>query len=117
MSMARPVPLRVLILVEDEDVSRALEHVINDEGDLSIAVGFATEPPYAGQPNAVQLLVSHHEQPVTDLAPGDLVFYRSLGHVGLYVGGGMIIDASRQGEPVKKRTINIMTPYGYGRVK
>ncbi|MET3426753.1 cell wall-associated NlpC family hydrolase [Actinoplanes tereljensis] len=52
-----------------------------------------------------------------DLQPGDLVFYRSLGHVGLYVGGGMIIDASRQGEPIKKRTINVMTPYGYGRVK
>jgi peptidoglycan DL-endopeptidase CwlO len=53
----------------------------------------------------------------SQLEPGDLVFYRSLGHVGLYVGGGMIIDASRQGEPVKKRSINIMTPYGYGRVK
>ncbi|MFI5891200.1 NlpC/P60 family protein [Actinoplanes sp. NPDC051513] len=53
----------------------------------------------------------------SQLQPGDLVFYRSLGHVGLYVGGGMIIDASREGEPVKKRTINIMTPYGYGRVK
>jgi cell wall-associated NlpC family hydrolase len=52
----------------------------------------------------------------SQLQPGDLVFYRSLGHVGLYVGGGMIIDASRQGEPVKKRTIDIMTPYGYGRV-
>lgn len=53
----------------------------------------------------------------SQLQPGDLVFYRSLGHVGLYVGGGMIIDASREGEPVKKRSINIMTPYGYGRVK
>ncbi|WP_203788014.1 C40 family peptidase [Paractinoplanes rishiriensis] len=51
------------------------------------------------------------------LKPGDLVFYRSLGHVGLYVGGGMIIDASREGEPVKKRSMNVMTPYGYGRVK
>jgi cell wall-associated NlpC family hydrolase len=53
----------------------------------------------------------------SELEPGDLVFYRSLGHVALYVGGGMIIDASREGEPVKKRSINIMTPYGYGRVK
>jgi peptidoglycan DL-endopeptidase CwlO len=53
----------------------------------------------------------------SQLKPGDLVFYRSLGHVGLYVGSGMIIDASREGEPVKKRTIDIMTPYGYGRVK
>jgi cell wall-associated NlpC family hydrolase len=52
----------------------------------------------------------------SQLKAGDLVFYRSLGHVGLYVGGGMIIDASREGEPVKKRTIDIMTPYGYGRV-
>jgi cell wall-associated NlpC family hydrolase len=53
----------------------------------------------------------------SQLKPGDLVFYRSLGHVGLFVGGGMIIDASREGEPVKKRSINIMTPYGYGRVR
>jgi len=52
-----------------------------------------------------------------ELKEGDLVFYRSLGHVALYVGGGMIIDASREGEPIKKRTINIMTPYGYGRVR
>jgi cell wall-associated NlpC family hydrolase len=52
----------------------------------------------------------------SDLKPGDLVFYRSNGHVALYVGGGQIIDASRAGQPVKKRTIDIMTPNGYGRV-
>jgi peptidoglycan DL-endopeptidase CwlO len=52
-----------------------------------------------------------------DLKPGDLVFYRSLGHVGLYVGGGQIIDSSRAGQPVKKRDMDIMPPYGYGRVK
>jgi cell wall-associated NlpC family hydrolase len=53
----------------------------------------------------------------SQLQPGDLVFYRSLGHVGLYVGGGMIIDASRAGQPVKKRDMDIMPPYGYGRVR
>ncbi len=53
----------------------------------------------------------------SQLQPGDLVFYRSLGHVGLYVGDGMIIDASRAGQPVKKRDMDIMPPYGYGRVK
>ena len=53
----------------------------------------------------------------SELEPGDLVFYRSLGHVGLYVGGGMIIDASRAGQPVKKRDMDIMPPYGYGRVR
>jgi len=52
----------------------------------------------------------------SELEPGDLVFYRSLGHVGLYVGSGKIIDASRAGEPVKHRSIDIMPPYGYGRV-
>ena len=50
----------------------ALAHVEETQGDLTIAVGFATEPAYAGQPNAVQLLVSRSEQPVTGLAPGDL---------------------------------------------
>ncbi|MFG1608874.1 NlpC/P60 family protein [Actinoplanes sp. NPDC049265] len=52
-----------------------------------------------------------------ELKAGDLVFYRNGGHVGLYVGGGMIIDASHAGEPVKKRSMNIMTPTGYGRVR
>lgn len=52
----------------------------------------------------------------SDLKPGDLVFYRSNGHVAIYVGDGQIIDASRAGQPVKKRTIDIMTPNGYGRV-
>jgi cell wall-associated NlpC family hydrolase len=52
----------------------------------------------------------------SQLKPGDLVFYRNNGHVGIYVGGGQIIDASRAGQPVKKRTIDIMTPNGYGRV-
>ena len=53
----------------------------------------------------------------SDLKPGDLVFYNSLAHVGIYVGGDMIIDAPRQGEPVDKRSINRGMPiYGYGRV-
>jgi hypothetical protein len=50
----------------------AWAHADHTQGNLSIAVGFATEPPYAGEPNAVQLLVSKNDQPVTDLAPGDL---------------------------------------------
>jgi cell wall-associated NlpC family hydrolase len=53
----------------------------------------------------------------SDLKPGDLVFYNSLAHVGIYVGDNMIIDAPRQGEPVDKRSINRGMPiYGYGRV-
>ncbi|MBE1484624.1 cell wall-associated NlpC family hydrolase [Plantactinospora soyae] len=51
------------------------------------------------------------------LQPGDLVFYRSLGHVGLFVGGGKIIHSSRAGEPVKLVSVDVMPPYGYGRVR
>jgi cell wall-associated NlpC family hydrolase len=51
-----------------------------------------------------------------NLKAGDLVFYRGLGHVGLYIGGGQIIDAPHTGTTVGKRSINILPPYGYGRV-
>jgi cell wall-associated NlpC family hydrolase len=60
-------------------------------------------------------VVSHISR--SQLQAGDLVFYRNLGHVGMYVGGGQIIDASRAGQPVKKRSIDISPPYGYGRVR
>jgi len=51
------------------------------------------------------------------LKPGDLVFYRGLGHVALYVGANMVIDAPHAGSRVNKRSINIMPPMGYGRVR
>ena len=51
------------------------------------------------------------------LRPGDLLFFWGLGHVGLYVGGGQIIDASHAGKPVSKRDMDVMPPYGYGRVR
>jgi hypothetical protein len=50
----------------------ASAHADHTQGSLSIAVGFAIEPAYANQPNAVQLLVSKNEHPVTDLAAGSL---------------------------------------------
>ena len=36
-----------------------------------------------------------------DLQPGDLVFFDGIGHVAMYVGNGMIIDAPRTGEVVR----------------
>ena len=36
-----------------------------------------------------------------DLQPGDLVFFRSLGHMGMYIGGGSFIHAPRTGDVVK----------------
>jgi cell wall-associated NlpC family hydrolase len=52
----------------------------------------------------------------SQLQPGDLVFYRSLAHVGIYVGSGMIIHAPHTGTVVKKVSVDVMSPYGYGRV-
>lgn len=50
------------------------------------------------------------------LKPGDLVFYRNLGHVALYVGDGKVIHAPSAGDHVKLASVDMMPPYGYGRV-
>ena len=39
---------------------------------------------------------------LSSLQPGDLVYFNSIGHVGMYVGGGYIIDAPTEGIPVEK---------------
>jgi cell wall-associated NlpC family hydrolase len=42
----------------------------------------------------------------SQLQPGDLVFfYNPIHHVGLYVGGGMMIDAPHTGTVVQRRAI------------
>jgi cell wall-associated NlpC family hydrolase len=51
------------------------------------------------------------------LQPGDLVFYNSLNHVGLYVGSGQIIHAPTFGDHVRLASIDVMRPYGYARVR
>lgn len=53
----------------------------------------------------------------SDLKPGDLVFYDGLGHVGIYVGSSKIIHAPTFGDVVKISSVDMMTPYGYGRVR
>ena len=35
------------------------------------------------------------------LAPGDLVFFDGLGHVGIYIGGGQFVHAPHTGDVVK----------------
>ena len=53
----------------------------------------------------------------SDLKPGDLVFYDGLGHVAIYVGSSKVIHAPTFGEVVKISSVDMMTPYGYGRVR
>ena len=43
----------------------ALAHETSHVGDLEVAVGFGTEPAYTGQPNSVQVVLTHDGQPVT----------------------------------------------------
>ena len=38
----------------------------------------------------------------SSLEPGDLLYYNGIGHVAMYVGGGMIIDAPTEGQPVRE---------------
>ena len=49
------------------------------------------------------------------LEPGDLVFYSDLGHVAIFVGDDKVIHAPKPGEVVKLSSVDMMTPYGYGR--
>jgi cell wall-associated NlpC family hydrolase len=49
------------------------------------------------------------------LAPGDLVFANSLGHVGIYIGDGTMIDAPHSGADVRKISISSFSISGYGR--
>ncbi len=44
--------------------------------------------------------------PLSALQPGDLVFFDGDGHVAMYVGGGMIIDAPRTGLTVEKVSLS-----------
>lgn len=55
----------------------------------------------------------------SNLQPGDLVFFNSLGHVGMYVGGGKMIHAPRTGKNVEVVSITsgyyLSNYYGAGR--
>ncbi|WBB48231.1 NlpC/P60 family protein [Verrucosispora sp. WMMA2044] len=50
------------------------------------------------------------------LRPGDLVFYyRDLHHVGMYVGDGWVVHASRAGQPVKMKRLDSSPVHSFGR--
>ncbi|MGI5212501.1 NlpC/P60 family protein [Plantactinospora sp. CA-290183] len=52
----------------------------------------------------------------SDLRPGDLVFYYAdLSHVGMYVGDGWIVHASRAGVPIKMKRVDDGQIHSFGR--
>lgn len=53
----------------------------------------------------------------SQLQAGDLVFYENLGHVAIYVGNNQVIHAPQPGEYVKLASVDMLPPYGYGRVR
>jgi len=90
----------------------ALAHVEHTQGDLTIAVGFSTEPAYAGQPNAAQLLVSRNERPVTDLAPGELTVEIAFGDQATTVAAEPDFEVGEWGTPGDYRAPFIPTQPG-----
>ena len=51
-----------------------------------------------------------------EIQPGDLVFFGvPIGHVGIYVGGGAMIDAPSPGKVVRMVGVNWATVVGIGR--
>jgi cell wall-associated NlpC family hydrolase len=52
-----------------------------------------------------------HISSQSDLAPGDLVFFHGLGHVGLYIGGGNFVHAPHTGDVVKISNLGSYSGY------
>lgn len=48
--------------------------------------------------------------PLSQIQPGDLVFYYGFSHVGMYVGGGTIIHAPHTGDVVRYASLYMSTP-------
>ncbi len=48
--------------------------------------------------------------PLSQLQPGDLVFYSGFGHMAMYAGGGSIIHAPHTGDVVKYASLYMSTP-------
>jgi cell wall-associated NlpC family hydrolase len=47
--------------------------------------------------------------PMSAIQPGDLIFFDGIGHVAIYVGGNMIIDAPQPGQFVER--VSLSTPW------
>ncbi|MDX6571929.1 MAG: peptidoglycan DL-endopeptidase CwlO [Gaiellales bacterium] len=52
-----------------------------------------------------------HVRSTSELAPGDLVFFNSLDHVGMYIGGGNFVEAPHSGDVVKVVRLSARSDY------
>jgi cell wall-associated NlpC family hydrolase len=75
-------------------------------GQAGVALPHQSRVQYASIPHISQ----------SEIQPGDLLFYGvPIGHVGIYVGGGAMIDAPRPGEFVRMVGVNWASVVGIGR--
>ena len=66
--------------------------VMSAWGAAGVSIPRTSEEQWAGLPHV----------PLSDLEPGDIIVYNGAGHVAMYVGGGMIIQAPHTGLDVQK---------------
>jgi cell wall-associated NlpC family hydrolase len=59
---------------------------------VGISIPRTSEEQWAGLPHV----------PTSDMQPGDILVFNGAGHVGIYVGGGMVVDAPHSGLDVQK---------------
>jgi cell wall-associated NlpC family hydrolase len=59
---------------------------------VGISIPRTSEEQWAGLPHV----------PTSDMQPGDILVFNGAGHVGIYVGGGMMVDAPHTGLDVEK---------------
>lgn len=52
-----------------------------------------------------------HIGSTSELAPGDLVFFNGLDHVGMYIGGGQFVEAPHSGDVVKVSSLASRSDY------
>jgi cell wall-associated NlpC family hydrolase len=73
-----------------------------------------TVPRTAGEQRSATARISEAE-----LRPGDLVFYRGTGHVGIFIGNGSVVHSPRSGKSVEIVPLNRggMSASSFGRVK
>jgi hypothetical protein len=62
----RTLTLAALTALALAPATAALAHGEETQGDLSIVIGFGTEPAYAGLPNSAQVILVHDGVPVDD---------------------------------------------------
>jgi cell wall-associated NlpC family hydrolase len=82
--------------------------------DCSGLVSWAyTQAGHPGLPHYSNALwtAGTHVASQSELAPGDLLFFDGLGHVGMYVGGGSFVEAPHTGDVVKVSSLAARADY------